>query len=422
MRSAPTEASGRDAQKRAAAEAAVKLVENGMVVGLGTGSTAAFAVEALGRRYREGLRFVGIPTSERIAAEANTLGIPLTSFAEHRQIDLTIDGADEVESGTLNLIKGLGGALLREKIVAAASRRLVIIVDASKLVDKLGTHAPVPVEVVAFGLEATQAALEGLGAEVALRRTALGAPFATDSGNRIIDCRFGAIADPARLETRIRRVVGVVECGLFIGLAHTVFAADEKSVRSLVSPRFHRDGPPVLVVMGVSGVGKSTVGAELAMRLGWTFEEGDTLHPEANVAKMHAGIPLTDADREPWLEAVAAWIDRRRALKEPGIITCSALKRAYRRRIIGDRPEARLVYLRGSHELIAARLAGRHGHFMPADLLQSQLDTLEQPTPDEDALTVDAGPPPSEIAEQIIRLLGASVAVATTSAASAGRL
>src|SRR5215470_19631555 len=155
--------------KRAAAEAAVQLVEDGMVVGLGTGSTAAFAVEALARRHRQGLRFLGIPTSERTAAQARAAGIRLTSFAEHRRIDLTIDGADEVERGTLNLIKGLGGALLHEKIVAAASRRLAIIADGAKLVNQLGTSAPVPVEVVAFGVEATQAALESLGARASLR-------------------------------------------------------------------------------------------------------------------------------------------------------------------------------------------------------------------------------------------------------------
>ena len=167
----------RDALKRAAAEAAVELVEDGMVVGLGTGSTAAFAVEALARRHRQGLRFVGIPTSERTAAQARAAGIPLTSFAEHRQIDLTIDGADEVERGTLNLIKGLGGALLREKIVANASRRLAIVVDGAKLVDRLGTHAPVPVEVVAFGLEVTRAALEVF---------ARGGPAAPVAGGRAV--------------------------------------------------------------------------------------------------------------------------------------------------------------------------------------------------------------------------------------------
>src|SRR5215468_10732235 len=376
----------RDALKRAAAEAAVELVEDGMVVGLGTGSTAAFAVEALARRHRQGLRFVGIPTSERTAAQARAAGIPLTSFAEHRQIDLTIDGADEVERGTLNLIKGLGGALLREKIVAAASRRLAIVVDGAKLVDRLGTHAPVPVEVVAFGLDATQAALEVLGASVRLRLSPAGDPFVTDGGNRILDCGFGPIADPARLEERIKRLVGVIESGLFISRADPVFVADIAGVHRLDSARAHRGRPPILVIMGVSGVGKSAVAQELAARLGWPFEEGDALHPEANVAKMHAGIPLTDADRQPWLERVAAWIDDQRANKQPGIITCSALKRSYRQIIIGDRPEVRLIYLRGSRNLIAQRLAGRCGHFMPASLLQSQIDALEEPDPSEDPL------------------------------------
>jgi ribose 5-phosphate isomerase A len=401
----------RDALKRAAAEAAVELVQDGMVVGLGTGSTAAFAVEALARRHRQGLRFVGIPTSEKTAAQAREAGIPLTSFAEHRQIDLTIDGADEVEHVTLNLIKGLGGALLREKIVAAASRRLAIVVDAAKRVDRLGTQAPVPVEVVPFGLEVTRAALEALGASVQLRQSPAGQPFVTDSGNGILDCRFGPIADPARLEERIGRIVGVVESGLFIGRADHVFVADGSGVQRLDSPRAHRGTPPVLVIMGVSGSGKSTVAKELAARLGWTFEEGDTLHPQANVAKMRAGAALTDADRQPWLEAVAAWIDGQRARKQPGIITCSALKRAYRRIVIGDRPEARLVYLRGGRDLIAQRLSGRSGHFMPASLLQSQIDTLEEPRPDEDSLTVDIGAPPGEIADEIIRQLRATAAV-----------
>jgi ribose 5-phosphate isomerase A len=230
---------GRDALKRAAAEAAVELVEDGMVVGLGTGSTAAFAVEALARRHRQGLRFVGIATSQRTAAQAGAAGIPLTSFAEHRQIDLTIDGADEVERSTLNLIKGLGGALLREKIVANASRRLAIIVDGAKLVDQLGTLAPVPVEVVAFGLEPTQASLEALGASVRLRLSPAGVAFVTDGGNHIVDCSFGPITDPARLEERIGRIVGVVESGLFIGRADPVFVADAAGVHRLDGPRRH---------------------------------------------------------------------------------------------------------------------------------------------------------------------------------------
>lgn len=401
----------RNVFKRAAAEAAVELVEDGMVVGLGTGSTAAFAVEALARRCSQGLRFVGIPTSDKTAARAKQAGIPLTSFAEHRRIDLTIDGADEVEHATLNLIKGLGGALLHEKIVAAASRRLAIVVDGAKLVDRLGANTPVPVEVVAFGLEATQASLEAVGASVALRQSPTRQPFVTDSGNRILDCRFGSIADPARLEERIGRIVGVVESGLFIGRAEHVFVADATGVQRLDNPRAHRGMPPVLVIMGVSGSGKSTVAGQLAARLGWAFEEGDTLHPEANVAKMHAGIPLTDADRQPWLEAVAAWIDRQRARKQPGIITCSALKRSYRQIVVGARPEVRLVYLRGGRDLIAERLSGRSGHFMPASLLQSQIDTLEEPTPEEDPLIVDIGAPPGKVADEIIRQLRATAAV-----------
>jgi ribose 5-phosphate isomerase A len=400
----------RDALKRAAAEAAVQLVESDMVVGLGSGSTAAFAVEALARRQRQGLRFVGIPTSERTAAQAKAADIPLTSFSEHRQIDLTIDGADEVERGTLNLIKGLGGALLREKIVAAASHRLAIVVDGTKLVDRLGTHTPVPVEVVAFGLEATRESLEVLGADTHMRMSS-GAPFVSDSGNRILDCDFGPIADPARLDERIRRIVGVVESGLFISRADPVFVADAAGVHRLHSARAHRGSPPILVIMGVSGSGKSTIAEELAARLGWPFEEGDTLHPESNIAKMHAGIPLTDADRGPWLERVAAWIDGQRAKKQPGIITCSALKRAYRQIIIGDRPEVRLVYLRLGRDLIAEHLSGRQGHFMPAALLRSQIDTLEEPDPSEDPLTVDVRAPATYVANEIIRLLGASATV-----------
>jgi ribose 5-phosphate isomerase A len=401
----PTDAD-RDALKRRAAEAAVELVQDGMVVGLGTGSTAAFAVDALARRHRQGLRFVGIPTSERTAAQARAAGIPLSSFAEHRQIDLTIDGADEVERGTLNLIKGLGGALLREKIVASASRQLAIIVDGGKLVDRLGTNVPVPVEVVAFGMDVARAALEVFAADVQPRRSPTGELFVTDGGNRILDCRFaGPIADPARLEDRIRRIVGVVESGLFIGRADPVFVADARGVHRLDSARAHRGTPPILVLMGVSGAGKTTIAEELEARLGWPFEEGDSLHPEANVAKMHAGIALTDADRQPWLDSVAAWIDGQRAAGQPGIITCSALKRSYRRIVVGERPEVRLVYLRGSREVMAEHLATRSGHFMPASLLQSQIDTLEEPGPDEDPLIVDLGPSAGEIAEQIIRRL-----------------
>jgi ribose 5-phosphate isomerase A len=228
-----TDANVHSAWKRAAAQAAVELVSDGMIVGIGTGSTATFAIHALADRMRTGLRFLGIPSSARSAALATSLGIPLTTFADHPRIDLTIDGADEVERGTLNLIKGHGGALLHEKIVAVASRRLAIIVDGTKLVDRLGEHSPVPVEVVTFGYEATRGRLEALGATVALRCTPDGKPFCTDSGNRILDCNFGSIADPATLEERMCRIVGVVECGLFVGLADVVFIGDAAGVTRL---------------------------------------------------------------------------------------------------------------------------------------------------------------------------------------------
>jgi len=278
------------------------------------------------------------------------------------------------------------------------------------MVDRLGTQTSLPVEVVAFGLEATRESLEVLGASAQARMSS-GCPFVTDSGNLILDCDFGRITEPARLEDRIKRIVGVVESGLFISRADPVFAAHETGVHRLDSARAHRGTPPILVIMGVSGSGKSTIAEELSARLGWPFEEGDSLHPESNIAKMHAGIPLTDADRLPWLERVAAWIDEHRSKKQPGIITSSALKRTYRQIIIGDRPEVRLVYLRGGRHLIAEHLAGRHGHFMPPALLRSQIDTLEEPDPSEDPLTVDLGAPAAQVADEIIRLLGNSVTI-----------
>src|ERR1700740_2477690 len=190
----------RDQLKRAAALRAIEEVEDGMVVGLGTGSTAAFVVEGLAARVTRGLRVVGIPTSERTAAQARRLGIPIATFAEHQRLDLTIDGADEVQLGSLDLIKGLGGALLREKIVAAASDRLAIVVDQDKLVDRLGEHTPVPVEVTPFGWQATAVALARLGCAPERRYGAGEQPYVTDGGNYILDCRFGGLADPAVIE------------------------------------------------------------------------------------------------------------------------------------------------------------------------------------------------------------------------------
>ena len=221
-----------DALKRQVAEAAANQVEDGMVVGLGTGSTAALMIDALGRRVAAGLRMLGIPTSERSAAQARALGIPLTDFATHPTIDLTIDGADEVHTGTFHLIKGLGGALLREKIVATASRRMTVIVDGSKLVPRLG-GVRVPVEVVAFGSEATAAHLVAAGADPKLRLAGDGAPFRTDGGNLILDCAFPAIPDAAALHATLKAITGVVETGLFIDQATTVLAATSDGLRTM---------------------------------------------------------------------------------------------------------------------------------------------------------------------------------------------
>jgi ribose 5-phosphate isomerase A len=223
----------RDELKRAAAERAVDFVESGMVLGLGTGSTAAFFVEVLARRVAAGLTVIAIPTSERTAAQARRLGIPLTGFAEHRQLDLAVDGADEVQRVSLDLIKGRGGALLREKIVAAASRRFIVVVDRDKLVDRLGTTGPLPVEVAQFGWEVTAGALERLGARPELRRAGSGEPFVTDGGNFILDCLFGAMENPTETERRINAIVGVVENGLFVGRSSAVIVASEDGIEIL---------------------------------------------------------------------------------------------------------------------------------------------------------------------------------------------
>lgn len=160
--------------------------------------------------------------------------------------------------------------------------------------------------------------------------------------------------------------------------------------------------PRVLVVMGVSGCGKSTVAALLAGRYGWPFEEGDSLHPQSNVDKMHAGHPLTDEDRKPWLEKVALWIEHQLDAGRNGVITCSALKRSYRSTLNRRGRGVLFVYLAGDVDTIAARLALRHGHFMPPALLQSQFDSLEEPQPDEPAIRVDIGPPPEQLVQSVI--------------------
>jgi ribose 5-phosphate isomerase A len=213
--------------KQLAGARAARYIEDGMTVGLGTGSTAYWMVEALGARVREGLRVRGVPTSKRTEEQARGLGIPLVTFAEVQELDLTIDGADEIDPG-LALTKGGGGALLREKLVAAASRRMVVVADASKVVAVLGRF-PLPVEVVPFAWEVTARRVGALGCDPRPRRDAGGGGelYVTDNGNYILDCACGEIADPARLERELKLLPGVVECGLFVGMAETAIVVGE---------------------------------------------------------------------------------------------------------------------------------------------------------------------------------------------------
>ena len=227
-----------DAEKRAAAQRAVGLIRPGMIVGLGTGSTADFALHYLVGRLADGelAELVGIPTSEKVAAEARRMGIPLTSLDEHPVIDLTIDGADEVDPDW-NLIKGGGGALLREKIVAQASQREVIVVDHTKRSARLGTRHSVPVEVARFGWRPEALHLEALGATVSLRRGKDGSPFRTDQGNLILDAGFGPIDDIAGLAASLLARAGVAEVGLFSGLATDLIIATPSGVDHQERPR-----------------------------------------------------------------------------------------------------------------------------------------------------------------------------------------
>ncbi|HJZ44552.1 MAG TPA: ribose-5-phosphate isomerase RpiA [Hyphomicrobiaceae bacterium] len=223
--------------KRQAAERALAYLSDGMKVGLGTGSTAAKFVDLVGGRVRQGLRLTCVPTSEATRAQAERLGIALTTLDETRQLDLTVDGADELDD-ELRLIKGGGGALLREKIVAMASRRMVVIADASKRVATLGKF-PLPVEVIRFGLTATCHLVETLAAdagcrgEVKLRLGEGGQPFVTDSGNYLLDCAFGRIDKPEALDQALKRIPGVVENGLFLGIASTAIIAGPAGVEVL---------------------------------------------------------------------------------------------------------------------------------------------------------------------------------------------
>jgi ribose 5-phosphate isomerase A len=218
-------------EKEAAGRAAAKLVREGDIVGLGTGSTAYFAVIALGERVKAGLKIIGIPTSVHTADLARAVGIPLTTLDEHPEIDITIDGADEVDP-KLNLIKGGGGALTREKVIATASKKMVVVADSGKIVRVLGKF-PLPVEVIAFARTVVERKIVALGGSPKLRTKADGSPFVTDNGNQILDCSFGEIDDPPALAGELDGMPGVVEHGLFIGLAKLVVVGRGASVEEI---------------------------------------------------------------------------------------------------------------------------------------------------------------------------------------------
>ena len=223
-----------DELKKQAAIQAVAQISSGMIVGLGTGSTAFHAVNEIGRRMKEeGLSIIGVPTSSRTADQARGLGIPLATLEEQPSLDLAIDGADEIEISTLNLIKGAGGALLQEKLVEVSAGRFIVIADESKKVDKLGGKFAIPVEVVQFGWKSTVGRLEALGCEPVRRLTDSGDPYITDEKHFLIDCRFGLIDDAAALGDKIKGITGVIEHGLFIGMASQCIIATATGIEVL---------------------------------------------------------------------------------------------------------------------------------------------------------------------------------------------
>jgi ribose 5-phosphate isomerase A len=220
-----------EAEKESTGRAAAKLVRDGDVVGLGTGSTAYFTVIALGERVKAGLKIIGIPTSVKTGDLARSLGIPLTTLDEHPEIDITIDGADEIDP-QLRMIKGGGGALLREKVVASASKKMVAVVDSAKAVAVLGKF-PLPVEVIAFARTVVEKKIVALGGAPKLRTKPDGGTYITDNGNWILDCGFGEIVDPPALALALSNVPGIVEHGLFIGLASMALVGRGERVEEL---------------------------------------------------------------------------------------------------------------------------------------------------------------------------------------------
>ncbi|KPV64936.1 MAG: Ribose-5-phosphate isomerase A [Candidatus Bathyarchaeota archaeon BA1] len=221
------------AKKRAAIEA-VKHVRDGFFIGLGSGDTAAYAIQEVGRRIkREGLRVAGVPTSYQAMLLAVDCGIPITTLDEHPELNLTIDGADQIDK-ELNLIKGMGGALTRERIVACASRQLIIVADETKLVERLGTNHPVPVEVLPFALSTVMSGVLKMGGNPHLRRgRGKVGPVITDNGNLILDVEFGPINDPRELHMRLKSIPGVIETGLFIEMAHLIYVGKPTTVQRL---------------------------------------------------------------------------------------------------------------------------------------------------------------------------------------------
>ena len=220
-------------EKQTAAQSAAELVETGMVIGLGSGSTAEIAIRILGERVKSGLHIIGVPTSLKSDQIARGLGIRLATLEVYPELDLTIDGADEVELGSLDLIKGRGGALLREKIVASSSRQLIIVVDESKIVNRLGSHGEVPVEIVSFGWQSTARRLEKLGWKPTLRSGDGGAPFVTDGGHYIVDCSFEAGISLQSKAAQLHDTVGVVEHGMFLSMATEVHVGSASGARIL---------------------------------------------------------------------------------------------------------------------------------------------------------------------------------------------